>query len=480
MPDVPGISVTLWDEVPLAAQAIIVALHTANLQMREELRALQARLDQDSSNSSKPPSSDPWWKNANKKKGKSGKKPGAQPGHPGHHRPMVPLEKVDEVLPYFPAQCEHCGDALHAEDDVTDEPERHQVSELPAVKATVTEHQLHRRKCKSCGKISKAKISPSITGSSFGPRMQAEIVHLIANCKLPRRGMVQYAAESWGTDISLGSVQVVEQKVADALEQPYKEALVAVRAASVRYIDETGWPQKNLKGWLWTAVCAIATVFMIAPTRGSVELKALLGDALLFGWIVTDRCKSYNPVEMIRRGICHAHLKRDFLKMSQLGGADSTLGYALSFLHHQVFVLWHRFKSGEIDRTIFDAELVPLRKGMENSLEQGSRGQHKKIAGMCVDILRHWPAVWNFTLVDGMEPTNNAAERAHRQAVKWRKMSFGTRSAGGNRFVERMLTVAETCRQNQRNVLDYLVRTITAATLNQPPPRLISLPSHTN
>jgi transposase len=477
MPDIPGMSEELWDTIPPAVQAIIVALHTVNLQLREELRDLQARLGQDSSTSHKPPSSDPWWKNANKKKVKSGKKPGGQPGHTGHHRPIVPIEQVDEVLQYFPEQCEHCGDALNAEGNMPDEPERHQVSELPAVKAKVTEHQLHRRRCKSCRKISKAKISASIAGSAFGPRMQAEIVHLIGNCKLPRRGMVQYAAESWGTNISLGSIQAVEKKVSDALEQPYTEALVVVQQAQVRYIDETGWPQKNLKGWLWTAVCALATVFMIAPTRGSVELKAFLGDALLFGYIVTDRCKSYNPVEMIRRGICHAHLKRDFFKISALGGPNSTLGHALSFLHRQVFILWGRFKSGEIERAVFDAELAPLRKSMQDSLEQGSKGGHKKIAGMCTDILRHWPAVWNFTLVEGMEPTNNAAERAHRQAVKWRKMSFGTRSANGSRFVERMLTVAETCRQNGRNVLDFLVRAITAATLNQPAPPLIALPS---
>ncbi len=483
LPEISGLPAEVWEQTPVLVQALVVALYArvgelaaSNEKLEQRIRDLEVRLNQNSSNTSKPPSSDPWWKNTNKKKEKSGKKPGGQPGHPGHRRPIVSVEKVDDVFPHFPEQCEHCGDALCAENNVAEDPERLQVSELPIVKVIVTEHQLHRRKCHSCGKISKAKPPAEIGDSAFGPRMQAEIVHLTANCKLPRRGIVRYAAESWGVDISLGSIHAVEQKAADALEEPYAQALVAVRQASVRNLDETGWPQKNKTGWLWTAVCAIATVFMIAPTRGSAAFKAFLGDALSFGYIVTDRYKGYNPVEMARRGICHAHLKRDFVKISQLGGPMCTLGPALSFLHREVFVLWHRFKSQEIERAAFDAALAPLKRDMRSLLEQGARSDYKKIAGMCSDILRHWQAIWNFTVIEGLEPTNNAAERAHRQAVKWRKTSFGTRSAGGSRFVERMLTVAETCRQNGCNVLDYLVRTITAATKGQPPPRLIPLP----
>jgi len=480
LPNIPGLSSEVWPQAPIEIQAIVIALEArvreldeSNHKLEQRIQNLEARGKQDSSTTSKPPSSDPWWKKAYPKKEKSGKKSGGQPGHRGNHRPIVALEKVDEVVQHFPEQCDGCGHALSAEDNVADEPERRQVSELPVVKVMVIEHQLHRRACKSCGTINKAKVAPGIADSAFGPRMQAEIVHLVANCKLPRRGMTQYAAESWGVDIALGSVHAVEQKVSAALEAPYAEAVLAAQQAPVRNIDETSWLEKDQPAWLWTVVCAVATVFCIAHTRGSAEIKTLLGDALQFGITITDRYKGYNFLEMIKRGICHAHLKRDFAKIALLGGPTSTLGHALGALHRQLFVLWYRFKSGEIERAVFDAELAPLQKCMRSMLEEGSRSSHKKIPGMCRDILRHWEAMWTFTRVDGVEPTNNAAERAHRQAVKWRGICFGTRSSGGSRFVERMLTVAETCRQNKRNVLDYLAQAIATAAAGQPAPRLI-------
>jgi transposase len=484
LPDIPGLSAELWAQTPIPVQAIILAFIERDREREENykkleqrLHSLEARIKQDSSNSSKPPSSDPWWKKEHKKKEKSGKKPGGQPGHSGRHRPIVSLEEVDEIVQHFPEQCDHCGDALSAEGNLVDEPDRHQVFELPIAKIMVIEHRLHRRTCESCGTISKAKAPPGIFESVFGPRMQAEIVHLVANCKLPRRSMVRYAAESWGVNISLGSIHAIEQKASSALEGAYGEALLAVQRAPVRYIDETSWPQNNRSGWLWTVTCNLATVFLIAPTRGSAEIKALLGDALLCGHIVTDRYKGYYFVEMIKRGICHAHLKRDFAKIAMLGGPTSTLGHALGALHQHVFAVWHRFKSGEIERDFFDVQLKALQKSIRDLLEQGIRSARKKIAGMCTDILRHWEAMWSFTRIAGMEPTNNAAERAHRQAVKWRKVCFGTRSAGGSRFVERMLTVAETCRQNGRNVLDYLTQSIAMAATGQAAPRLLPLSS---
>lgn len=473
LPNISGLSLETWSQTPIEVQATCIGLEARVRELEERVESLEARGKQDSSTTSKPPSSDPWWKKAYKKKEKSGKKPGGQPGHRGNHRPLLAVERVDEVVQHFPEQCDDCGHALSDEDNVTDEPERRQVSELPIVKVIVTEHQLHRRKCGSCGAIKKATPPPGVADSTFGPRMQAEIVHLVANCKLPRRSMVQYAAESWGADISLGSIHAIEQKAAVALEAPYAEAVRAVKEAEVRNIDETGWPQNDQPGWLWTVVCAVATVFMIVPTRGSAEIKALLGDALRFGCTITDRYKGYDFIEAIKRGLCHAHLKRDFAKIALLGGPTSTLGHALGALHRQVFVLWHRFKSGEIAREGFDAELAPLQKSMRDLLEQGRRSSHKRIPGMCKNMLEHWESFWTFTRVDGVEPTNNAAERAHRQAVKWRKICFGTRSWGGSRFVERMLTVAETCRQNEHNVLDYLTQAMAAAAARQPAPRLI-------
>jgi len=381
------------------------------------------------------------------------------------------------MMPHFPGQCEHCGNALSEQDDVTDDPERRQVAELPQVKIIVTEHHLHRRKCRSCGTTTKASMPASIGESAVGPRMQAELAHLVAVCKLPRRAVVRYAADNWGTDISLGTIGAVEQRVSAALEKPYTQALTVVRQADVRYVDETSWPQNDKKGWMWTAVCKAATVFKIAGTRAMEELQELLGDAASSGSTVSDRYKGYNAVPMAQRGICWAHLKRDFAKIAGLGGPQCSLGITMGYVHQQVFALWHRFKAGHIDREALKTQLLPQQRSMRALLEEGTRHKHTKIAGMCADILRHWPAMWNFAAIEGMEPTNNAAERAHRQAVTWRKICFGTRSNGGSRFTERMLTIAETCRQNGVNVLGYLTRAISAAIVAQPAPALVALPT---
>jgi transposase len=464
----------LWEYIPTAAQTTILSMHDELVSLQEEVNELRARLRQDSSNSSKPPSSDPpWQKPRREKKPKSTRFAGGQPGHPGHVRPSLSPSNIDEIVHHLPEQCAHCGRTFASDDEVEQALKRHQLSELPVIKVKVTEHQMHTRSCKACGKITEAKLPPEVPKSAFGPRLQAEVVHLVANCHLSRRGLVKYAAESWGAPISLGSVHRIEQNVAQALKQPYHEALETVKAASIRYVDETGWPQKNKIGWLWSAGCAVATVFTIACNRGQQVFVELLGDAVQQGFFVSDRYRAYRVVNMERRGVCHAHLKRDFAKLEEREGFAHLIGSGLRFQHTLMFEQVHRFHSGELSATELQECLEPIKERMRGLLESGRDASDKKLAGMCTDILRHWPALWTFVSVPGMEPTNNAAERSLRQAVLWRKGSFGTQSMAGSRFVERLLTVTHTCRQNRRNVLDYLISAVNAALLGEVAPKLI-------
>src|SRR4029077_6425383 len=286
------------------------------------------------------------------------------------------------------------------------------VSELPPIKIIVTEHQLHGRACKSCGEITKATLPPEISKSSFGPHLQAEVVHLIANCHLSRRGLIKYAQESWGTPISMGSVHRIEQNVSQALEQPYNEVLEVVKAARIRNADETGWPQDGKRGWLWTVGSVIATVFMIANSRAGEVFTSLMGVAVQNGFFVTDRYRGYCDVEMKQRGICHAHIKRDFVKIEGQGGFFATLGAALRFQHTRMFELWHRHKAGDFSLAEVRRPLKPLKWHMYRLFKQVRNGSRKKIAGMCADMLRHCFAFWMFASVPGMEPTNNVAERS--------------------------------------------------------------------
>jgi transposase len=483
----PGSAVYL--ETVIAAQAATIMRLEAVIQEQdrrlrerdariEELEALvrnlQMRSKQDSSTSSKPPSSDPpWIKSARKKKPKSGKPSGGQPGHRAHARALAPSEDVTETVHHVPEKCRHCDEFLTGDNEVADALQRHQISELPLIKIIITEHQLHARACTLCGKITKGKLLEDVHKSVFGPHLQAEVSHLVGNCHLSRRGAIKYAAESWGTPISMGSIHRIEQNASQALEAPYNEALEVVRSAPVRHADETGWAQNGNRGWLWTIGCVIATVFTIAGSRAGEVFTSLMGIMVQEGFFVTDRYRGYCDVEMRRRGTCHAHIKRDFAKIEAQGGVFALLGSALLLQHARMFALWYRHKSGEMSLEELRTALTPIKWQMYRLLKQGRKRRHKKIAGMCADMLRHWFAFWTFTWIPGMEPTNNAAEQSLRKAVLWRKGCFGTRSTAGSLFAERMLTVAETCRKNKRNVLEYLSTAIKAALLGSAAPQLI-------
>lgn len=490
---IPGITVEAWNDLTPSAQAIILAIvghyeqriteYEQRCAAYEEQRVgyekriaeLEDRLKRNPSNSSMPPSSDIFKKHRKKHK-PSGKPPGRSPGHLGEMRALVPLEEVDAVHDHSPVRCEHCGDPLVG-DDAVGPLERHQVSELPPITPTITEHQACDRRCKKCGKISKGAVPTTARRSAFGPRAHAIASILSGRCRVSRRDVAECFEQIFGLPICPASVQHMLESVGDALGSAYDEALAAARAAQVRYIDETSWPVAGKRGWLWVCVTAQATVFTIASGRGQIVLIEWIGlAALAFGYVVSDRYGAYNLIEMVRRGICHAHLKRDFTKIGDLGGPTCTLGPALSSVHYEIFALWHRFRDQEIHCSDFKAQLAPLRRAMRNLLEQGKQHPHRKIAGICTDILRHWEAMWNFAVIEGMEPTNNAAERALRPAVIWRKVSSGTRSNAGSRFVERMLTVVATCKQNLVNFCDYITRVVEAEFQGHSPPKLLPTP----
>lgn len=467
-----GIPQELWDQTPVAVQMIVISLHSRVVQLEERVRELESRLNQNSSNSSKPPSSDPPWGNRPKKKSPSGKSPGGQKGHPGSSREMVSIEDVDRVLDHIPVECGKCGDSLVL-DNVEGDVLRHQVHELPEIKATITEHRLHVGRCKRCGATTRSELPPEVPRSPFGPRLQAEIALLTGRYRLSRREAADYAEQVWGVPISLGSIARIERLMADVLADPYAQAWDAIRRAPVRNMDETGWREGSARSWLWVATSQIATGFAIAAKRGGEVVTGLFGDSLKTGFFGSDRWRAYNVVEMKRRGICHAHLKRDFVKIQEQGDYAGALGWCLLRIHSAIFELVNRWRGGELDHATFRSELEPLKERMRVRLEDGARCSNKKARGTCADVLRHWPALWNFADVPGLEPTNNTAERALRKAVLWRKGSFGTHRPIGSRFVERMLTVTETCRQHRRRLVDFLVEAMRASILQVPAPALI-------
>jgi len=278
--------------------------------------------------------------------------------------------------------------------------------------------------------------------------------------------------EVFGVPLSVGTISPLEQATTAAVAAPVEEARRYVHAQAVAHLDETSWRQGAEQAWLWVAVTTWVTVFVVRLSRGSDVARALLGKTFS-GILVTDRYSAYNWYPVRWRQICWAHLLRDFEAMRDRGGRSEAIGDALLAQAHQMFTWWHRVREGTLQRSTFRSYMTPLRREVERLLDAGSHCGVPKTAGTCRDILKRREALWTFVQVDGVEPTNNTAERAIRPGVLWRKGSFGTQSEEGSRFVESMMTVVATLKQQQRNVLEYLTEACEAALRGEAAPSLL-------
>lgn len=449
-------------------QAQIVALQA-------RVAELEARLGQNSQNSSRPPSSDAPGVSRSAKRAPSGRKPGGQPGHEGHQRLLLPTAEVDMIVPVKPRRCRGCGARLQGSDA---EPRRHQVTELPRVRPHVTEYQLHTLSCPQCGQRTPAVWPAGVPGGAFGPRLEATVAVCTGVYHLSRRTTVGLMADLFGTALSLGTVSACEQTVSAAVAGPVAEAHAYVQQQELVHADETGWRQRRQRAWLWVMVSALVTVFVVHRRRSTAAARALLGD-LGRAVLVTDRWSAYKHWAVEQRQLCWAHLLRDFQAFTERGGAAARVGRALLKDAETMFARWHRVRDGTLPHRQFWREMRPLRHRVERRLRRGAAVADAKTAATCRDLLALTPALWTFIDLPGVEPTNNAAERAIRPAVLWRRRSFGTHSAAGSRFAERLLTVAATLKQQRRNIVDYLTAACDASLHGKSVPSLLPTASVT-
>jgi len=246
------------------------------------------------------------------------------------------------------------------------------------------------------------------------------------------------------------------------------------RRGPVKNVDETSWKQAGRLCWLWTAVTRRVAYFTIQARRGLDGLTAHLG-AKISGIVGSDRWGAYNRVPLYRRQLCWAHLQRDFQALVDRGGPAKDVGNELLGMTQDVFHWWYRVRDGTLRRATLRTYIEELRPWLRELLERGRVCGCAKTAAVCKNLLTLEPALWAFVRIQGVEPTNNAAERALRPAVLWRKRSFGCHSEPGCRFVERMLTVVQTLRLRQREVIDYLYDTIQSHRLGLPNPKLLPM-----
>ncbi len=475
----PLLSPEDWAACPPAAQAVLVALTRQVATLTAEVRALQARVRQDSTTSSRPPSSDSPYVPRRRvtPPAPSGRRAGGQPGHAGHFRALLPPERVDQVVDHWPAGCVGCLAPLGTPaGGVGSEPSGdyvpHQVTELPPVRAVVTEHRLHRVACPTCGAVTRATLPAEVPAGAFGPRLQATVATLSGRFRLSRREVADVCETVLEAPLSVGSVVALCEATSAALAPPMAEAVATLPQAAVANADETPWKAGKTRPWLWVVVTSLVTVFHIATTRSRTVIQELLGTAYQ-GTLGTDRYAGYAWLDLAFRQLCWAHLTRDFRALVERGGPAAPLGTAALALVHHLFSAWHQFQRGDVDRGGLQRALAPIEAQLATLLHAGQAAPDPEAAGLCRSLLRAWPALWTFAEVEGVEPTNNAAERALRPAVLWRKGSFGTRSDAGARFVERLLTVSATCQQHGRSVFAYLTDVCAAAQRGQPVPSLL-------
>lgn len=457
----------------LALEAQLEAALGRIAALEAHIRELERRLSQNSTNSSLPPSKDPPG-NAPRAKKKSGRRRGAQPGHEAHRRSLVPLERVDELQEHYPEQCRHCGHGFALWQEVG-RPERRQVIELPEVRARIIEHRLHRLLCPCCQAVTAAE-APAGVGAPvvFGAHLGAFAAVVTVRLRVSRRNLHALLGDLLDVEPPcVGQLQALLEEASQAALPAYRQVRAALRHSPAVGVDETGWRLRGRPYWLWGATTRRLSFYRLARRRNRLALCRLLGWDYP-GIVGSDRLSTYAGRDPRRRQHCWAHLRRDFRDWQSRGSVARAIGTGAEVEAGRIFHHWHRFGRGEIDRAELKRALRLPKARFTRLLYRGALCGEAKLEKTCEQLLLSWEALWSFVEHPQVEPTNNETERALRAGVIWRKTSFGSQSGRGLRFVERLLTLAETCKKQAIDLLGYLRGAILARRLGHPPPALLA------
>lgn len=467
-----GIPPVDWEATPPSVRALVLALLTQLQNLQPQVTDLQAQLQQHAGNSSRPPSSDPPSAPPRPAASPTGRKRGAQPGHPDQHREWLPPDQVTAVIVHRPPGCPHCQQALPDDLPPLGPMLRQQVWDLPPVAPSVTAHQFPTLTCPHCHASVRAERPPEAPPGTFGPQVVALVALLHGRYRVSTREMALLLDALWHIPLSLGSVPALYQTASSARAPVYHQVQTVVQAQAVANVDETGWKERPQQRDLWVAVTLVATLFMVGR-RSRAAFTRLLGPTFS-GIVGSDRSSASAHLPDAQRQLCWAHLKRDGQFFRARAGPTGEWGEAAMAEITKLFAPWRRCRAGAIDRAMLRSEMAPVAAAVLGLVERGrDELPWEQARGFCRDLLSRWPALWTFVEVAGVEPTNNAAERALRPAVGWRKGGYGTDSRAGSQFVERILTVTATGRQPERKVLPCLADAVRAHWAGLPAPTLM-------
>jgi transposase len=343
------------------------------------------------------------------------------------------------------------------------------VTELPIVKARGVEHQVHRLTCPCCGLINRGELPRDVAASQVGVNVRSLVGLLMGRYRLSKRQVAQVMGECFGIEMAASTVVNHQKTLSQALAEPVAELQPYIQGQPNCNVDETSWRQAGQlrRSWLWTVVTRYATLFRIAPSRGSQVAHELLGENYA-GVAGTDRYGAYT--RLVWRQFCWSHLLRDFQKILERGGDSYLIGWNLKLQAEYLLVLWARVRDGTLSYADFMTEFPVIQALIRHWLTAGLGATSSRTAATCRQLLDGDASLWRFVTKPGVEPTNNSAERALRHPVIWRRTSHGTQSDLGSQFVERILSLVETCRQQQRPVFDFLRQALLAYRAGQPAP----------
>jgi len=472
-------------EVMLELAGMVERLQGQCERHEQRIKRLEEQARQSSRNSSAPPSQDPPKTRAERRaearrkaklwaKREGERKPGGQSGHRGTGRKLLPEDRVDEIVDHYPDACRGCGREFSAQEHLkASRFGRHQVAELPPIMVLIYEHRTHRLSCPDCGEKTTALLPDAIGSSAFGSNLQAAVVTLTARNRVSRRDMSELACDLFGLGLSPGAVDAICQRASAALVDPHEQLVEKVLGSPAVNVDETGWFTAHDPRTLWTAVTPWAAIFRVAEDRHRDRLEELIGKDFK-GILGSDRWWAYDHIDPASRQACWEHLKRDFFRHSEGLAEQKEFGTAGLALTKRLFKTWRSFCEHQ-DRARLTGEMKPIQDELRGLLEHAGRKSkrtrlHRRFAN---NLIKIWPALWTFVTVDGVEPTNNAAERSLRGPVIYRKLSHGTQSDDGERFIERALSASVTCRLQGRSLFAYMRELLTAHARGDPLPTLV-------
>jgi transposase len=379
---------------------------------------------------------------------------------------------VDEVVDLYPPECESCWEPLPSTPDAL--ARRYQHTELQPLAVHVTEYRRHAVRCPCCGYKTRAAYDTSVIPRfAFGPRLMAVVALLTGVYHLSRRQTVRLLRELLGVRMSLGEVSAIEARVSASAAPAVDEALAQARDTAIKHADGTSWLRSSAMLSLWVIATLAVTVFKVLDNGQADTLRdGLFGGVR--GILVSDRATALKFWAMKQRQICWAHLARKFVSFSERDGPAGPIGKELLEYTRLLFSYWHQLRRGQLDRERLVARMAPVRREVEALLARAVAAEVRDLSGSCEDILEHRDALWTFLEHEGVEPTNNHAERELRGFVLWRRRSFGSQSVRGDRFAERLMTIAHTARKQGRDVLAFLTACCTPRPVETPPPSLLA------